>query len=218
MIREVSIVPTILVNNKKDFRTQVETINAFTRRVQIDITDGVFAPTETLDITNIWWPKGWETDLHLMVSRPSEQLETIFKISPSLCIFHAETNENLLPVFEELKKHEIKTGVALLPSTYPGHVKSYIEAADHVLIFAGQLGVQGSQADLLQMEKIALVRNIKPELEIGWDGGANMTNIRALAHTDVDVIDVGSALSTADNPAEMYAQLVAEIDKNGVVI
>jgi ribulose-phosphate 3-epimerase len=218
MIREVSIVPTILVNNKKDFRTQVETINAFTRRVQIDITDGVFAPTETLDITNIWWPKGWETDLHLMVSRPSEQLETIFKLSPSLCIFHAETNENLLPVFEELKKHEIKTGVALLPSTYPGHVKSYIEAADHVLIFAGQLGVQGSQADLLQMEKIALVRNIKPELEIGWDGGANMTNIRALAHTDIDVIDVGSALSTADNPAEMYAQLVAEIDKNGVVI
>ena len=218
MIREVSIVPTILVNNKKDFRTQVETINAFTRRVQIDITDGVFAPTETLDITNIWWPKGWETDLHLMVSRPSEQLETIFKLSPSLCIFHAETNENLLPVFEELKKHEIKTGVALLPSTYPGHVKSYIEAADHVLIFAGQLGAQGGQADLLQMEKIALVRNIKPELEIGWDGGANMTNIRALAHTDVDVIDVGSALSTADNPAEMYAQLVAEIDKNGVVI
>ena len=68
------------------------------------------------------------------------------------------------------------------------------------------------------MEKIALVRNIKPELEIGWDGGANMTNIRALAHADVDVIDVGSALSTADNPAEMYAQLVAEIDKNGVVI
>ena len=218
MIREVSIVPTILVNNKKDFRTQVETINAFTRRVQIDITDGVFAPTETLDITNIWWPKGWETDLHLMVSRPSEQLETIFKLSPSLCIFHAETNENLLPVFEELKKHEIKTGVALLPSTYPGHVKSYIEAADHVLIFAGQLGVQGGQADLLQMEKIALVRSIKPELEIGWDGGANMTNIRALAHADVDVIDVGSALSTADNPAEMYAQLVAEIDKNGVVI
>jgi ribulose-phosphate 3-epimerase len=218
MIREVSIVPTILVNNKKDFRTQVETINAFTRRVQIDITDGVFAPTETLDITNIWWPKGWKTDLHLMVSRPSEQLETIFKLSPSLCIFHAETNENLLPVFEELKKHEIKTGVALLPSTYPGHVKSYIEAADHVLIFAGQLGAQGGQADLLQMEKIALVRSIKPELEIGWDGGANMTNIRALAHADVDVIDVGSALSTADNPAEMYAQLVAEIDKNGVVI
>ena len=218
MIREVSIVPTILVNNKKDFRAQVESINNFTRRAQIDITDGVFAPTETLDITNVWWPRGWETDLHLMVAKPSEHLETIFKLSPSLCIFHAEASEDLLPIFEELRAHEIKCGVALLPSTYPGNVKQYIEAADHVLIFAGQLGVQGSPADLLQTEKVTLVRNIKPELEIGWDGGANLTNIRALAHADLDVINVGSALSQAENPADMFNQLVAEIDKSGVVL
>lgn len=218
MIREVSIVPTILVNNKKDFRAQVEVINTFTRRAQIDITDGVFAPTETLDITNVWWPRGWETDLHLMMARPSESLDTIFKLSPSLCILHAEASEDLLPIFDQLKAHEIRCGVALLPSTYPGNVKQYIEAADHVLIFAGQLGVQGSPADLLQMEKITLVRNIKPELEIGWDGGANLSNIRALAHADLDVINVGSALSQADNPADMFNQLVSEIDKSGVVL
>ena len=177
MIREVSIVPTILSDNKKDYRTQIERINVFTRRVQIDVTDGVFAPTETLDITNIWWPKGWETDLHMMVAKPSECLETIFKLMPS-----------------------------------------YIEAADHVLVFAGKLGVQGGTADLLQMEKIALIRNIKPELEIGWDGGANMSNIRALAHVDLDVINVGSALANADDPALVFEQMVSEIDKNGVVL
>ena len=218
MIREVSIVPTILVNNKRDFRDQVERINTFTRRVQIDLTDEVFTQNETLDITNIWWPKNWETDLHLMVARPSEYLETIFKLMPSLCIFHAEASEDLLPVFEALKEKGIKAGVALLPSTYPGNVRPYIEAADHALIFAGQLGTQGGPADLLQMEKIALVRNIKPELEIGWDGGANITNIRALAHADLDVINVGSAISQAENPAEVFAQLVAEIDKSGVVL
>ena len=218
MIREVSIVPTILVNNKKDFRAQIEVINTFTRRAQIDITDGVFAPTETLDITNVWWPRGWETDLHLMMARPSESLDTIFKLSPSLCILHAEASEDLLPIFEQLKAHDIKCGVALLPSTYPGNVKPYIDAADHVLIFAGQLGVQGSPADLLQTEKVTLVRNIKPELEIGWDGGANLSNIRALAHADLDVINVGSALSQADNPADMFNQLVSEIDKSGVVL
>lgn len=218
MIREVSIVPTILVNNKRDFRDQAERINAFTRRVQIDLTDGVFAPAETLDITNVWWPKNWETDLHLMVAKPSEYLDTIFKLTPSLCIFHAEASEDLLPIFDALREHEIKAGVALLPSTYPGNVRQYIEAADHVLIFAGQLGVQGSPADLLQMEKIALIRNMKPELEIGWDGGANLTNVRALAHADLDVINVGSAISQAENPAEVFNQLVSEIDKSGVVI
>ncbi|MBR3254354.1 hypothetical protein IKF88_01310 [Candidatus Saccharibacteria bacterium] len=218
MIREVSIVPTITVDNKKDYREQVERINVFTRRVQIDITDGIFASSETLDITNVWWPKNWEADLHLMVAKPSEYLDTIFKLMPSLCIFHAEASENLLPIFEALKEREIKTGVALLPSTYPGKVKQYIEAVDHVLIFAGQLGVQGGQADLLQTEKIPLVRNMKPELEIGWDGGANISNIRALAHDDLDIINVGSALATAENPAELYEQMVAEIDKSGVLL
>ncbi len=218
MIRTVSIVPTVLTDNKQDYRAQVERINVFTRRVQIDITDGVFAPVETLDITNVWWPKNWEADLHLMVAKPSEHLDTVLKLGPSLCILHAEASEDLTPAFSTLHEAGIKVGVALLPSTFPGLVKNYIEMADHVLIFAGQLGMQGSPADLMQMEKIPLVRNMKPEVEIGWDGGANMTNVRALAHADLDVINVGSAIALADDPAEAFQQLVAEIDKNGVVL
>ena len=70
----------------------------------------------------------------------------------------------------------------------------------------------------MQMEKIPLIRNMKPELEIGWDGGANMTNVRAIAHADIDIINVGSAISQSPNPAQVFQELVAEIDKNGVVI
>ena len=218
MIRTVSIVPTILSDNKQEYRSLVEKVNVFTRRVQIDVTDGVFAPNQTLDVTNVWWPKNWQADLHLMAVKPSEHLDTILKLNPSLCILHAEAQEDLLPSFEILKNAGIKVGVALLQSTFPGNVKQYIEAADHVLIFAGQLGVQGSPADMMQMEKIGIVRSMKPELEIGWDGGANKLTMRALAHADLDVINVGSALSKVDNPAEVYHELVAEIDKNGVVI
>ncbi len=218
MIRTVSIVPTILTDNKQDYRSQIERINLFTRRVQIDVTDGVFAPYPTLDITNVWWPKNWAADLHLMASNPSNYLDTILKLRPSLCILHAEANEDLLPTFETLREAGIKTGVALLPATYPGNVKPYIDAADHVLVFAGQLGVQGAPADMMQMEKIALIRNMKPEVEIGWDGGANITNVRALAHADLDVINVGSAISQASDPADVFQSLVAEIDKNGVVL
>lgn len=218
MIRTVSIVPAILTDNKQDYREQVERVNVFTRRVQIDVSDGQFAPAQTLDVTNIWWPKNWEADLHMMVTNPSEHLDTILKLSPSLCIFHAEASEDLLPSFQTLKEAGIKVGVALLPSTFPGNVKQYIDAADHVLIFAGQIGVQGAPADMMQMEKIPLVRNMKPEVEISWDGGANITNIRALAHADLDVINVGAAIAKSSNPAQAFQDLVAEIDKNGVVL
>lgn len=218
MIRTVTLVPAILTDNKKDYREQVERINVFTRRVQIDVTDGKFTPAQTLDVTNVWWPNNWTADLHLMATNPSEHLDTILKLNPSLCILHAEASENLLPSFQALKDAGIRTGLALLPPTYPGSVKPYIDVVDHVLIFAGQPGVQGTPADLMQMEKIQLVRNMKPELEIGWDGGANITNVRALAHADLDVINVGAAISRAADPAAAFQELVAEIDKNGVVI
>ena len=218
MIRQVSIVPAILTDNKQEYRAQVERINTFTRRVQIDVTDGIFAPFPTLDITNVWWPKGWQADLHLMAAKPSEHLGIAMKLEPSLCILHAEASEDLTPSFTALKEAGIKTGLALLPSTFPGNVKHYIDMVDHVLIFAGQLGAQGAPADLMQMEKIPLVRAMKPELEIGWDGGANMSNVRALAHADLDVINVGSAISTAADPASVFQELVSEIDKNGVLL
>ena len=218
MLRTVSIVPAILTDNKEDFRSKVEQINVFTRRVQIDVTDGVFAPTKSLDITNIWWPRNWDTDLHIMATNPSAHLDTILKLSPSLCILHAEASEDLTPTFQTLQESGIKIGLALLPSTFPGNVKTYIDMVDHVLIFAGQLGLQGHPADLMQMEKIPLIRNMKPEVEIGWDGGANITNVRALAHADLDIINVGAAISQAENPAAAFEELVAEIDKNGVVL
>ncbi|MDO4753154.1 MAG: hypothetical protein Q4A36_02920 [Candidatus Saccharibacteria bacterium] len=218
MIRTVTVVPAVLAESKVEYRQQIERINTFSRRVHIDVSDGAFAPATTLDVSNVWWPKEWKADIHLMAVTPSSQLEIILKLKPSLCILHAEASEDLLPVFATLKQNDIKTGLALLPNTYPGLVKQYIDVVDHVLIFAGRLGMQGSTADMMQMEKIAIVRSMKPELEIGWDGGANMTTMRALAHADLDVINVGSALSKVENPAEVYHEMVAEIDKNGVVL
>ncbi len=218
MIRTVTVVPAILAENKLEYRKQIERINNFSRRVHIDVSDGAFAPSTTLDISNVWWPKEWKADMHLMVAEPSKQIDIILKLAPSLCILHAEASEDLTPIYGTLAENGIRTGLAILPSTYPGVVKKYIDIVDHVMIFAGQLGVQGSPADMMQMEKIAIVRSMKPELEIGWDGGANLSTMRALAHADLDVINVGSALSKAENPTEVYHQLVAEIDKNGVVL
>jgi len=218
MIRTVTVVPAILAETKIEYRKQIERVNNFARRVHIDISDGAFAPATTIDVSNAWWPKEWKADMHLMAAQPSTMLDIILKLKPSLCILHAEASEDLLPIFATLKKEEISVGVALLPQTYPGLVKQYIDAADYVLIFAGQLGVQGSPADMMQMEKISIVRSMKPEVEIGWDGGANINTMRALAHADLDVINVGSALSKVENPAEVYHELVAEIDKNGVVL
>ena len=216
---DVVIVPTLLTSDANEFTRLIGLYPAFAKRMQIDVIDGSFVSTTTIPESAITaLPTNILVDFHMMVARPSEHLQHIIRLKPNLCIFHAEAAEDLLPIFAQLKQAGIKTGVALLQRTYPGVVEQYIKAADHVLIFAGALGKNGGEADLLQIEKVKLIRAINPEVEIGWDGGANLNNVRALAHSDLDIINVGSALSKAENPAGVYQALVAEIDKNGVVI
>ena len=210
------IAPTALTGDLEQYRAQMTAFNSFAQRIQIDVTDGEFVEARTVPLENVWWPKGKDADLHLMIAHPSQHLDTLVKLHPSLVIVHAEVKEDLLPIFQKLRQEGIKVGIALLKSTFPGNVEKFIQLADHVLIFAGDLGKQGSNADMLQIEKVPLVRAIKPGVEIGWDGGANMENIREIAHSDIDVINVGRAVAQASNPAQAYKDLVKEADKRGV--
>ncbi|MBQ8991956.1 hypothetical protein IJ103_02360 [Candidatus Saccharibacteria bacterium] len=212
------IVPTILAADQTQFGAFVAAYQGFAKRIQIDITDGQLAPTLTLPENQAILPEGIQADYHMMVARPSEHLQTILQLKPHLCIFHAECGEDLLPLFTQLKSAGIKAGVALMKQSFPAVYRGAIEGADHVLIFAGELGRQGSEADLLQTEKVDLIRAINPNAEIGWDGGANLKNVRAIAHAGVDVINVGSAIAAAPNPQQMYEELQADLDKKGVVL
>lgn len=219
MGEDIKIVPTILTDNPQVFNTQIANFQQFARRLQIDLMDGTFTSTRSIPDSQIpQLPENVAFDLHYMTVKPSDHLTHVLRLKPSLCIFHAEAGENLLPFFAELKKVGIKSGVAILPATYPEIVQKYIEEADHVLVFAGTLGKQGGTADLLQIEKIKLIRKINPTVEIGWDGGVNITNIRALAHVGLNIVNVGSAISQAQNPAESYKDLLEESKKRGVYL
>lgn len=212
------ISPTILATDIEDYKYQVQRLQPFAERVQIDITDGVFAANKTVDLGQISWPENWKVDLHLMVSRPSEYLDLVLKMKPNMVIFHAEVQEDLVPIFEKLKKETlIKPAVAVLRSTVPETATQAINAAEHVLIFSGNLGEMGGKASMMQLEKIRLVKKINPNVEIGWDGGANEKNVFALTQGGVDVVNVGSAISRAENPEAVYRAMASEVSRKGAI-
>lgn len=214
----LEIVPTILTKDASDFNQFMTVYKTFAKRLQIDISDGTFAPSHTVTINDITIPPDYtgKIDIHMMVRRPSAYIPALIMLKPSLVIFHAECEENLLPIFEELSSNGIKTGIAMLSPTYPGDIRAYIQAVDHALIFAGELGRQGAKADLLQIEKVNIIKSIDSKVEIGWDGGINLDNIRTLAHTGIDVLNVGSAISGEKDPAAAFKSLEEESDKQGV--
>lgn len=212
-----TVAPAILAENSEMYKQQIDAVREFATRAHIDVTDGEFAPNFTVNAADLWWPEEWEVDIHAMVQRPEEHLATIVQLKPSLAIFHAEAEGNLPGVFATLKQYGIRSGLALLRSTVPESVASLIEQVDHVLIFAGDLGRQGGVANMMQLEKVRLVKRINPEAEIGWDGGVNIDNAYTLTQGGVNILNVGGAIQRSDNPSVMYQQLVAETNKQGVL-
>ena len=69
----------------------------------------------------------------------------------------------------------------------------------------------------MQLEKVRLIKAIRQDVEIGWDGGVNVENAFGLSQGGVDVLNVGSTIATAIDPKNTYATLVSEINKHGII-
>lgn len=211
------ISPTILAQTIDDFRLYSEKIQGFAQRVHIDISDGKFAPTFLVPAGQLFWPANWQVDIHAMIAQPSAQIAQLIALKPHLIVLHAEASEDILPLLNQIKQANIMAGVAILKTTVPSVVAPLIQAADHVMIFSGDLGKYGGTASLMQLEKISMIKEINPNVEIGWDGGVNIENAYTLTQGGVDVLNVGGAISTAEDPAMAYDALVKETQKKGII-
>lgn len=209
------IAPAITVETDDLYKQAVERLMPFAQRVHIDISDGELAPSFLVD--NIYWAQTWQADIHAMVARPSEYVARLVALSPHMITFHAEVQEDLMPTIQYIQQAGIKAGVALQRSTVPSSIKAIIEQVDHVMIFSGSLGHYGGTASLMQLEKVRLIKAIRPNVEIGWDGGVNIENAFSLAQGGVDVLNVGGAIAKSADWQATYAALVSESNKQGVI-
>lgn len=203
------VCPTVTPQSKDlhEYRMQMERVE-FAPRIQVDLTDGEFAPTNTPEIDEIWFPENTTIDLHLMYVNPADVLNTVLDLKPNLLIVHAEAKVHIPTLAVALKQEDIRFGLALLPQTQPQDILDYMEYLDHVLIFSGDLGHFGGVADLSLLTKVAALKSYKSDLEFGWDGGANKDNIKILRDGGIDVINVGGSIQKSDNPKSSYDELV----------
>ncbi len=211
------VVPCVTVSTPEEYKASLERIHLFAQRIHVDISDGTFAPVTLINPNQIWWPQEWQTDIHVMVAQPSQYLQQLISLRPHMITLHAEAKEDITPLLQQMKQMGVRAGVSLMKATVPSDVANLIEAADHVMIFSGDLGKYGGSASLMQLEKIRLIKNINAGAEIGWDGGISIENAYSLAQGGVEVFNVGGAIQKAANPQEAYTALVKEINKTGAV-
>ena len=201
------ICPTITAKNSHDYRKQLERVTKFAKRIHLDFADEEFTSVKLLDLDQAWCPEDVVVDIHLMFKNPAEKLTDAIKLQPNLVIMQAESDCNFRAVASRLKEAGIKVGIAILPQSSVAVITPALAVIDHVLIFSGHLGHYGGRANLSLLGKISEIKEIKPEIEIGWDGGINDQNVRTLAVNGVDVLNVGSFIQRATDPEAAYQQL-----------
>lgn len=207
------ICPTITANDNHEFRAQMKVVEAFAKRIHIDLMDGEFAPTKSPSLDHVWWPHNITADIHLMYQRPMEQLDWLIKLKPNMVVIHNEATVHHMHFAAELHKHDIKTGLAVLQDTPIEYAQQIMHSFDQVLIFSGNLGYHGGQADLTLLDKVAYVKKHHPAVEIAWDGGITVENALALVEAGVDVLNTGGFIQKAPNPKEAYGIITSVINK-----
>lgn len=202
-----AICPTVTAFDEYQYKVQIERIKPFAKRVHIDLMDGEFAPTQSPELSKIWWPPEMEVDIHLMYQRPMEYLDTLIHLKPHMVIVHNEAHVHHMHFAAELHKADILAGLALLQDTPVEYAYQIMHSFDHVLVFSGKLGFHGGVTDLGLLDKVHKIRDHHFDAEIGWDGGINETNVEQLAEAGVNVLNVGGFIQNSENPHAAYDKL-----------
>jgi ribulose-phosphate 3-epimerase len=201
------ICPTITAYDAHEYRRQIEQVQAFAERIHIDLMDGQFAPTTSPGLDKVWWPERLVADIHLMYQRPMTQLDWLVKLGPNLVVIPFEAEIDHQQFADALHAAGIKVGIALLQNTTVDTAAVALSAADHALVFSGDLGKHGGRADLSLLDKVRQLKQRYPDIEISWDGGINDQNAQQLVKAGVEVLNVGGYIQKSADPADSYQHL-----------
>jgi ribulose-phosphate 3-epimerase len=199
-----SVAPTVNATTPADYARRIDNVKPFAKRLHIDVGDGVFTPVKTVGLSQVYDIDGAPFDLHLMMMHPEALVEDICSLAPQLVIVHFEAPFDHVAFFRELHSLEIRAGLAINVETTIDQIKDLLPNIDHLLIFTGRLGHNGGEFRADCLEKIAQAKAIKPDIEIGVDGGLNQQTARLAVEAGADVLDVGSFIHDAADPEIAY--------------
>lgn len=208
------VVPTVNAPTLDKYNEMMARVRPLTDRVHVDICDGQFADSQTIALTQVQAADSYKLDLHLMVQRPSEYIDTAISLSPSLIIVHAEADagSGVQDALMHCRTLGIAAGVALLPGTQPASCSDLIRKADHVLVFTGhEIGPNGGVFDAEQLAKIEEIRLLNPTAEISIDGGVGVENASFAFLQGVNVLYVGSAIQEAEDPQSVFNSISFQV-------
>lgn len=207
------ILPAILAANEDEFKRQVDHVRSLGLMLHIDVMDGQFVPQTT------WAPpermrellEGIRYEAHLMVSNPEHLVPVWVAAGADRVIFHVESTERVKLICHAVEPKCDRLCIALNPDTPVSHITPHLEQLNQVLVMGVQPGKGGQPFQDIALHKVRALKELRPTLYVGVDGGVKKTNAEDLASAGTDFLVVGSALTGSKDPELAAAELRAAL-------
>ena len=165
----------------------------------LDIMDGVFVPNITFGTPILEVFKKYATkhlDAHLMIINPENYIEKFASLGAKTITVHYEACNNLINTINQIKKLDVKAGIAINPDTAVSSLESIISEIDLVCLmsvfpgFSGQKFIPDTFERLEKLKKI--ITDKKSQALIQIDGGVDLDNAKKLVSLGADILVAGS--------------------------
>lgn len=210
------LTPSIYCANTLDLRDEIQKLNAVgINWIHFDVMDGHFvdnyalSPKQITDIKNRF-PK-LTIDAHVMATNLINKVY-LFAEADYLT-FHINSVENkeaVLKLIAEIKKFNIKVGIALDIENEIAEITDYLSMIDLVTFMSIKSGFVGQAFNETTWSKLDQIKNLKekyPHLLFQIDGGVRWNNIEKLITSGLDLIVVGSLLFSEVNYQDVIGKL-----------
>ncbi len=214
----VKIAPSIL---QADF-TQIAKVikdleDAGSDYIHLDVMDGcfvqaiTFGPKMVEDIRNV---TSLPLDAHLMVVNPKKHIKQFADAGADIITIHQEAAENLEESLLEIKSLGVKCAVSIKPDTPLSAIYDILGIVDMVLIMTVEPGKGGQSLIAECLDKVRELKKIREQksydFDIQADGGINSKTKDKVISAGVDILVVGSAITSSDDYKKAITELKGE--------
>lgn len=195
------IIPAVIAGDVPELIRMLKKIGDHAPIIQLDVMDGEFVPSKSLDFP---LPDSLEPDrfeAHLMITDPDSWMERNSH-AVSMIIPHLESLHDPKKTIRHIKKLGKKAGIAMNPETPVDRIVPIIDLIDQVLIMTVNPGFYGSPFLPETLGKITWLREKYINLPIEVDGGIKPGTIERVEQAGANLFVSGSYLLLAEDIGE----------------
>jgi ribulose-phosphate 3-epimerase len=184
--------------------------------LHLDVMDGSFVPNISFGpmvINSIRSITDKIFDVHLMIDRPEQYIETFQEAGANVISFHLEACNHVHKCIYQIKESGCKAGVALNPHSSVHGMTDVLEDLDLVVLmsvnpgFGGQKFIYNTLSKIKALDKVRQERNLDFKIEI--DGGVGLQNAESILQAGADVLVAGSSVYKSKDPKETITRLLS---------